>query len=137
MWTSDVRLHSGVGGRAGQVLGFSSSWTWQANLLSYWAGFHIEIREERTTRNTFILAVHHQDESNYLETELKLMRVQTNKLTSISCPGSGRVSRAGEMPAGGENFLDWSPQEAYCYHILPRNVGVISHIILDMHGEVR
>ena len=37
------------------------------------------------------------------------------------------------MPAGGENFLDWSPQEAYCYHILPRNVGVISHIIPDMH----
>ena len=47
-----------------------------------------------------------------------------------------RVSRAGEMPAGGENFLDWSPQEAYCYHILPRNVGVISHIILDMHNAV-
>ena len=31
---------------------------------------------------------------------------------------------------------DWSLQEAYCYHILQRNVGVISHIILDMHGVI-
>ena len=82
------------------------------------------------------MAVHHQDESNYVESELKLIRrVQPNKLTLILCFvfWVRRVSRAGEMPAGGENFLDWSPQEAYCYHILPRNVGVISHIILDMH----
>ena len=82
------------------------------------------------------MAVHHQDESNYVESELKLIRVQTKKLTLILLLVAWvcRVSRAGEMPAGGENFLDWSPQEAYCYHILPRNVGVISHIIPDMHG---
>ena len=98
----------------------------------------ISYGEHRTTRNTFILAVHHQDESNYVESELKLIRVQTKKLTLILLIvfWVRRVSRAGEMPAGGENFLDWSPQEAYCYHILPRNVGVISHIILDMQGAL-
>ena len=31
---------------------------------------------------------------------------------------------------------DWSLQEAYCYHILQRNVGVISHIILDMQAVI-
>ena len=43
----------------------------------------ISYGEHRTTRNTFILAVHHKDESNYIESELKLIRVQTNKLTLI------------------------------------------------------
>ena len=95
--------------------------------------------EQRTTRNTFIWAVHHQDESNYVQSELGLITESSNQQTHIDImksSGVGRVSRAGEMPAGGENFLDWSPQEADCYHILPRNVGVISHIILDMQGAL-
>ena len=118
-------------------------------LTGYWTGFHIEIREHSSTRNTFILAVRHQDESNYVESELKLIRVQTNNRVLVE-PGVAcwrDASRRWELlrlvPTGSlllphftqecGGHLSHYPRHARCAVILLNGAGILR--LAGLHSD--